>query len=97
MIGSQELILILVIILIVIGPEKLPEVAKKIGNAIQELNRASANFVDYATSSSDEEEERKTIIKIAKNLGIDTEKKSTKQLVEEIEGKTVKNKESSKL
>ena len=41
MIGLQELILILAIFLILFGPEKMPEIAKGIGTAIQEFKKAS--------------------------------------------------------
>lgn len=41
MISMQGLILILVIVLIVFGPGKLPEVGKAIGRGIQEFRKAS--------------------------------------------------------
>ena len=40
-IGMQELLLILVIALIVLGPKKLPEVAKALGKAMNEFKRAT--------------------------------------------------------
>ncbi|MDR1702408.1 MAG: twin-arginine translocase TatA/TatE family subunit [Sporomusaceae bacterium] len=41
MISMQGLILILVIVLIVFGPGKLPDVGKAIGRGIQEFRKAS--------------------------------------------------------
>jgi sec-independent protein translocase protein TatA len=40
-IGMQELLIILVIALIVLGPTKLPGVARSIGKGLRELRRAS--------------------------------------------------------
>ncbi len=93
MLGMQEIVLILVIMLIVFGPKKLPEMAKELGKAYQEFRKASANITD-ATSSlwKDIENEENSVISIAKNLDLDTEEKSIKQLIQEIEKEIVKDK-----
>ncbi len=38
-VGPAELVLILIVVLIIFGPEQLPEIAKKIGGATNELRR----------------------------------------------------------
>jgi sec-independent protein translocase protein TatA len=43
-IGMPELIVILVIALIVIGPQKLPDIAKSLGKGLAEFKRASEDF-----------------------------------------------------
>ncbi len=43
-IGLPELILVLVIGLLVLGPERLPEVARMVGRAYGQLRRASEEF-----------------------------------------------------
>ncbi|MDP2682070.1 MAG: Sec-independent protein translocase protein TatB [Deltaproteobacteria bacterium] len=43
-IGLPELIVILVIALIVIGPKKLPEIAKAVGKAFAEFKRATEDI-----------------------------------------------------
>ena len=43
-IGMPEMILILVVALIVIGPKKLPDLAKSIGRAFGEFKRATAEL-----------------------------------------------------
>jgi Tat protein translocase TatB subunit len=43
-VGTPELLVILVVALLVLGPDKLPEVARKIGNVVGELRRMSAGF-----------------------------------------------------
>jgi TatA/E family protein of Tat protein translocase len=39
--GMQELILILVVALLVIGPKKLPDIARALGKAMREFRRAT--------------------------------------------------------
>ncbi len=43
-IGMPELIVIMVIALIVIGPQKLPELAKSLGKGLAEFKKASDDF-----------------------------------------------------
>jgi sec-independent protein translocase protein TatA len=43
-IGMPEMIVILVIALIVIGPQKLPELARSLGRGLAEFKRASDDF-----------------------------------------------------
>ena len=43
-IGAMELIVIFIVALIVIGPDKLPSYAKKFGNALREFKKASADM-----------------------------------------------------
>ncbi len=43
-IGSPELVVILLVALIVLGPNKLPEVARQVGRAMGEIRRLSAGF-----------------------------------------------------
>ena len=51
-IGLPELILIMAVALIVVGPEKLPELAKSLGKGILELKKAASSLKE----SLDEEE-----------------------------------------
>lgn len=43
-IGAGELILILVIVLILFGPGKLPEVGRSLGKALSEFKKAKKDF-----------------------------------------------------
>jgi sec-independent protein translocase protein TatB len=45
-IGTPELLVILVVALIVLGPERLPEVARMLGRAMAELRRATSGLTD---------------------------------------------------
>ncbi|MDT8272690.1 MAG: twin-arginine translocase TatA/TatE family subunit [Desulfomonilia bacterium] len=51
-IGGQELILILLVALIVLGPKKLPDIAKTLGKAIGQFQRASNDLrKEFETTS----------------------------------------------
>ena len=50
-IGFQELLLILLIILLLFGAKKVPELAKGLGNAFREFRKAAKDIkLDDATS-----------------------------------------------
>ena len=53
-VGSGELLVILLLALIVLGPEKLPDAARKIGNVVAELRRMSQGFQDEVRRAMDE-------------------------------------------
>ncbi|MBJ6725628.1 twin-arginine translocase TatA/TatE family subunit [Geomesophilobacter sediminis] len=58
-IGMPELIIIMVIALIVIGPQKLPELAKSLGKGLAEFKRATDDFkqgIEAETRLQDEKE-----------------------------------------
>ena len=44
--GPMEMIVIFLLILVLFGPRRLPEIAKMIGRALHELRRASEDFKD---------------------------------------------------
>ncbi len=52
--GGSEVIVILLVALIVLGPDKLPETARKIGNVMGELRRMSSGFQDEIRSAIDD-------------------------------------------
>ncbi|MBN2296954.1 MAG: twin-arginine translocase TatA/TatE family subunit [Deltaproteobacteria bacterium] len=57
-IGGQELIIILVLALILLGPKKLPDIAKSLGRALGEFQRASDDLkkeIDLSSQLSAEE------------------------------------------
>lgn len=58
-IGMPEMIVILVIALVVIGPQKLPELARSLGKGLAEFKRATEDFrqgVDDEVKVSEEKE-----------------------------------------
>ena len=47
-VGPGELLVILVVALIVLGPERLPDAARKVGTVVAELRRLSHGVEDQA-------------------------------------------------
>lgn len=95
MLGWQEIILILAILLLVFGPSKLPEIAKELGKAVREFRRASEGFSEAITAPDTTEREsnqRKAVMDIAAKLGVSTEGKTLGQITQEIATK-IENKE----
>lgn len=50
--GPWELIAILVIVLIIFGPGKLPEVGKSLGKTIREFRKASTEITEQVESAA---------------------------------------------
>lgn len=57
-IGMPELIIILVIALLVIGPHKLPELAKSLGKGLAEFKKATDDFKNNIQEESRKAEEK---------------------------------------
>tara|TARA_B110000438_G_C15637558_1_gene573800 strand:- start:119 stop:436 length:318 start_codon:yes stop_codon:yes gene_type:complete len=53
-IGGGEVLVILVVALIFLGPSKLPEIARTLGNVTQTVRRISSSFQSEISSSLDE-------------------------------------------
>ena len=100
-IGTQELIIILVIALLILGPKQLPELAKTIGKGLTELRRAMDGVKDTVNPSKVfdrmmEEEEKKTTAKkeTAKkdasdtNAAKETQKDTAKETPKDTSGAT---------
>jgi TatA/E family protein of Tat protein translocase len=66
--GMPEIILILVIALIVLGPKKLPEIAKSLGRGIGEFKRATQEVKDNLQVDNDLKEARDTIREAKEDL-----------------------------
>ena len=73
--GMPEIILILAIALIVLGPKKLPEIAKSLGRGIAEFKKATQDFKENLQVDNDLKEARDTIREVKEDLE-DTVRKS---------------------
>ena len=82
--GGWEVLLIFLIILIIFGPSKLPELARGIGEAIREFRKASQEPVRAVEETKKEARKPRTVRELAKELGIETSGKSDEELEEEI-------------
>ncbi len=56
-IGMPELMVILVVALVVLGPKRLPEVARTIGKAVSEFRRQSSEIMDEFTAQGSFDDE----------------------------------------
>lgn len=59
-IGMPEMLLILAIALIVIGPKKLPDLAKSLGRALREFKKATSELKESIELDSDLKEVKKS-------------------------------------
>jgi len=50
--GGLEVVVVLLVALVVLGPEKLPEAVRKVGNVLGELRRVSKSFQDEMRSAA---------------------------------------------
>ena len=57
-IGGQELGIILLIIIIIFGPSRLPQLADALGKSIRKFKQASREVEDEVTSAVKQEEKR---------------------------------------
>jgi len=104
-IGPWEIALILVIVLILFGPKKLPELAKSVGDALRQYRTATEGSLTQvqkttatpertdsmsATAKSDEQ----LLVETVKTLGISTEGKTPEQISNEIVEATKKKTET---
>jgi sec-independent protein translocase protein TatA len=64
-IGMPELIIILVIALIVIGPQKLPEIARSIGKGLAEFKRATEDIKRNIDEEDRAQEQKEALAKEA--------------------------------
>ena len=58
-IGVQEILLILLIVLLLFGAKKLPEVGRGLGKGIREFKKASRDLTDSMTDEANEKEPEK--------------------------------------
>lgn len=58
-VGYQELLLILVIVLVLFGASRLPELARSLGTSVKEFKKGVAEAKEETTSAAKKEEEKK--------------------------------------
>jgi len=92
--GSEWIIIIFVALVVLLGTNRLPDVAKKIGRAVGEYNKTKNQFQnnikDFSTNieiSGPVQNERQKLEMIAKSLGINFANKTDVELREIISSK----------
>lgn len=90
--GYEWLVVVAVLIIIFLwGPQKLPELARSIGLARKEFDKASKEITAPSASTSTQSTTDSLIV-AAKDLGITTEGKTKEQIAKEIAEKTASKK-----
>lgn len=77
-IGFLELLVILVIALLVIGPERMPEVARKIGQFMGKMRR-------FVNSMKEEGQVQETLREIKDSMNLEEEKRQIDNISKELE------------
>jgi sec-independent protein translocase protein TatA len=90
-IGPNELLLILVIVFLLFGASKLPELARSLGRAKAEFKKAEREaeleLIEFERKLREGKyKRREELEKVARDLGVETEGKSDEELVREIRG-----------
>ncbi len=67
-IGMPEMLLILAVALIVIGPKKLPDLAKSLGRAIGEFKKATSEFKETLAIDNELKDVKKAFDDINDNI-----------------------------
>ena len=103
-VGSEWVIIIFVALILILGTNKLPEAARKLGKVVNEFNKAKNDvenqMKDYKNHtvpvSNPVQNERQKLETIAKSLDINPVGKTTEELREIISSKIGHNKETTK-
>jgi sec-independent protein translocase protein TatA len=93
LVGYEGLVIAAILMILFLwGPSKLPEMAKSIGQAKREFEKAAKDFTTVANTPTRTTESvtQDPIIVAAKSLGIATEGKTKEELATEIVTKTAK-------
>jgi sec-independent protein translocase protein TatA len=101
MLGTQELIMIFGVVLLLFGANKLPELARSMGGSVGEFKRAQTeserNLREYERSIKEPTVAKSKVQETAEKLGIDIRSKTDDQLLDEIQKSAEKPKEVSTL
>lgn len=83
--GNTELIFVLFIVLLLFGGRKLPELARSMGEAVKEFNKATISPTTYVEEKTmKEDQDKQSIIEAAKRLGIPVEGRELSVIAQDI-------------
>lgn len=57
-IGIWEVVVIIVVVLVVLGPQRVPEIARKLGQAVRYLKRASSDLTTAVTREMEDTQDK---------------------------------------
>ncbi|HEX9816010.1 MAG TPA: twin-arginine translocase TatA/TatE family subunit [Candidatus Thermoplasmatota archaeon] len=82
-IGTPEIMFLLLLILLLFGAQKIPDLARSLGRAQREFTKAREEIVDAQATPTDDERVRKA----AKDLGLTVEGRTTEEVRQAIADK----------
>ena len=94
-IGSEWLVIIFIVLILLLGTNRFPEAAKKIGKIVGEYNKAKNQVQNQMKDVTNEnievsgpvKDERKKLEMMAKTLGVDSKNKTDKEIKKIIDDK----------
>ena len=94
-IGSEWLVIIFIVLILLLGTNRFPEAAKKIGKIVGEYNNAKNQVQNQMKDVTNEnievsgpvKDERKKLEMMAKTLGVDSKNKTDKEIKKIIDNK----------
>jgi sec-independent protein translocase protein TatA len=99
MIGTQELVMIFAVVVLLFGATKLPELARSMGSSVGEFKKAQKeselNLREFEKSITESAAPKSKIQETAQKLGIDIRGKTDDQLLDEIQKSSERPKEVS--
>jgi sec-independent protein translocase protein TatA len=99
MIGTNEIIMIFGVVVLLFGAAKLPELARSMGSSMGEFKKAQKeselNLKEFEKSLKEPAVPKSKVQETAQKLGIDIRGKTDDQLLDEIQKSTEKPKEVS--
>ncbi|PAV12720.1 preprotein translocase [Methanosarcina spelaei] len=99
MIGTQELIMIFAVVILLFGATKLPELARSMGSSVGEFKKAQKeselNLKEFEKSIKEPVTPKSKVQETAQKLGIDIRGKTDDQLLDLIQKAAEKPKEVS--
>jgi len=69
--GSGEILLILLVVFLVFGPDKIPELARNLGKVINDVKRASEDIKTEINKEADRKEREKRLEEYKNNIGLE--------------------------
>ena len=81
-IGTSEILIILLIALLVLGPDEIPKIARMLGRGMREIERAKNELRDSIQFEMDEKETTKTASP-EEDVNADKEKVNTEEKIDE--------------